>query len=95
MEDIFDLENTSTETIEELNIRLRKEQEEEEEEIDLYPNVLDQIDEIAISAEHLKTQITKRKQKMSPSKNRRSIVRRILFQQRREQERNQQRKISK
>ena len=56
MEDIFDLENSSTETTEELNIRLRK-----EEDIDLYSDVLDQIDEIAIRTENLRSHITKRK----------------------------------
>ena len=61
MENYFDLEHSPTETIEELNIRLRKEQEEGEEKLDLYSDVLNQIDEIAIRAENFKTRITKRK----------------------------------
>ena len=91
MEDLFDLENNPKEVIEKLKEQNAVESEEEDK--DLYSDVLDQIDEIAIKVENLKTRVTKRRK--SPSKEMRSIVRRILYQQKREQERNQQRKTSK
>ena len=65
MEDSFESGNSSTETVEELDIKIRKEQEEE---IDLYSDVLDQTDEIAIRAENLKVHITKENERNAPVK---------------------------
>ena len=66
MEDLFDLEYQPTKFVEEL----RKDREivasDSDSDLDLYSDVLDQIDEFAIKIESLKDRITMKKQKRTP-----------------------------
>ena len=92
---MFDLEYQPRKLVEEL----RKDKEivasDSDSDLDLYSDVLDQIDEFAIKIESLKLRLSKKKQKRTPSKDSRSRIRRLIFQQKKERERIQQRKLSK
>ena len=94
LEDLFDLEYNPQRLVEDL----RKDREivnsDSDSDLDLYSDVLDQIDEFAIKVESLKLCLNKKKQKKTPSKDSRSKIRRLIFQ-RKERERIQQRKSSK
>ena len=93
MEDLFDLEYQPRKLVEEL----RKDKEivasDSDSDLDLYSDVLDQIDEFAIKTESLKLRLSKKKQKRTPSKDSRSRIKTLIFQQKKERERIQQRKI--
>ena len=95
MEDLFDLEYQPRKLAEEL----RKDKEivasDSDSDLDLYSDVLDQIDEFAIKIESLKLRLSKKKQKRTLSKDSRSRIRRLIFQQKKQRERIQQRKLSK
>ena len=90
MEDLFDLEYNPQRLVEDL----RKDREIVNSDLDLYSDVLDQIDEFAIKVESLKLCLNKKKQKKAPSKDSRPKIRRLIFQ-RKERERIQKRKSSK
>ena len=95
LEDLFDLEYNPQRLVEDL----RKDREivnsYSDSDLDLYSDVLDQIDEFAIKVESLRLRLNKKKQKKTPSKDSRSKIRRLIFQRKKERERIQQRKSSK
>ena len=68
LEDLFDLEYNPQRLVEDL----RKDREivnsDSDSDLDLYSDVLDQIDEFAIKVESLKLHLNKKKQKKAPSK---------------------------
>ena len=83
MEDLF--EYNPTKLVEEL----RKEREnQEEEELDIYSDVLDQIDEFAIKVESLRLHISKKKKKRTSSKDQKSVLRRLYSKERRREKGN-------
>ena len=95
MEDLFDLEYNPQRLVEDL----RKDREivnsDSDSDLDLYSDVLNQIDEFAIKVESLKLCLNKKEQKKIPSKDSRSKIRRLIFQRKKERERIQQKKSSK
>ena len=91
MEDLFDLEYNPQRFVEEL----RTDKEIVDSDLDLYSDVLDQIDEFAIKVESLKLCLNKKKQKKTPSKDSKSKIRTLIFQRKKERERIQQSKLSK
>ena len=92
VEDLFDLEYNPQRLVEDL----RKDREIVNSDLDLYSDVLDQINEFSIKVESLKLLcLNKKKQKKTPSKDSRSKIRRLIFQRKKERERIQQRKSSK
>ena len=96
MEDLFDLEYNPQILVEDL----RKDREivnsDSDSDLDLYSDVLDQIDEFAIKVESLKLHLNKKKQKKTPSKDSRSKIRRTyISKEEEERERIQQRKSSR
>ena len=92
---IFDLEYQPQKLVEEFRKDKEVAESDSDSDLDLYSDVLDQIDEFAIKVESLKFCLSKKKQKKTPSKDSRSRIRRLIFQQKKEKERIQQKKINK
>ena len=95
MEDLFDLEYQPQKLVEELRKDKEIEASDSDSDLDIYSDILDQIDEFAFKVDSLKLHLSKKKQKKTPSKDSRLRIRRLIFQQKKEKERIQQRKLSK
>ena len=79
MEDLFDLEYNPQKLVEELRKDKEIEASDSDSDLDLYSDVLDQIDEFAIKVESLKLCLNNKRWRKAPSKDSRSRIRRIIF----------------
>ena len=87
MEDLFDLGYNPQRFVEDLIKDKEIVDFHSDSDLDLYSDVLDQIDEFAIKVESLKLHLTKKKQKKTPSKDSGLRIGRLILQRKKERER--------